>query len=37
MAAGMWQGLLAGYQNVAEKKAAREEKEEEKSHIRGRV
>jgi hypothetical protein len=29
MAAGMWQGLLAGYQSVEEKRAAREEKEEE--------
>jgi hypothetical protein len=29
MAAGMWQGLLAGYKSVEEKKAAREEKEEE--------
>ena len=29
MAAGMWQGLLAGYQNVEEKNAAREAKEEE--------
>jgi hypothetical protein len=29
MAAGMWQGLLAGYKDVEEKKAAREEKEEE--------
>lgn len=29
MAAGMWQGLLAGYQDVEEKKAAREAKEEE--------
>ena len=29
MAAGMWQGILAGYQSVEEKRAAREEKEEE--------
>lgn len=29
MAAGMWQGLLAGYKNIEEKKAAREAKEEE--------
>lgn len=29
MAAGMWQGLLAGYKNVEEKRVAREEKEEE--------
>ena len=28
MAAGMWQGLLAGYKDAEEKKAAREEKEE---------
>lgn len=29
MAAGMWQGLLAGYKDVEEKRAAREAKEEE--------
>jgi hypothetical protein len=29
MAAGMWQGLLAGYKNIEEKQAAREAKEEE--------
>jgi hypothetical protein len=29
MAAGMWQGLLAGYQDVEEKRIAREAKEEE--------
>jgi hypothetical protein len=29
MAAGMWQGILAGYQNVEEKRMAREAKEEE--------
>lgn len=29
MAAGMWQGLLAGYQDVEEKRLAREAKEEE--------
>jgi hypothetical protein len=29
MSAGMWQGLLAGYQDVEAKKMAREEKEEE--------
>lgn len=29
MAAGMWQGILAGYKSVEEKRLAREEKEEE--------